>query len=263
MEHSALTSETLEALLRLPALRYVRAPRLSLTKDHSQQACQWEALTVEWLHGVSGLQQLPSGMGCVLVLGLSCKEHREDVVAAALQRWGPGRLQLQVDAPPGETTDWEWRLGDEERRGGRVFRLGVRDTDALAAHAPLLRQTLFSPGGGPHTLELVTEAVCHVEAITLQLAPLLEGTRVRTLCVQMGEGVDGWRGLLGALPASITCVRLGMRMMQQAAEVVSGDAVTRPLRVALRLLHNATENDKEELRELCAAHQPLVELEVT
>ncbi len=251
--------EALQALLRLPRLRHVRAEGLALDQDHSQAACEWETLTVRDLEGVDGLLRLPSGVGRVVVAReLCCVEEHPQVVAAALRRWGPGRLRVETHHPPSEWMAKHWQLGPEERRGG-CFSLGVFSERALISHAALVRPAVRRRRGGPHTLVTVD---CTINtARTLQrLAPLLVGTRVRTLCVSVGLQLGPVGAMLSALPASVTCLRLRSCSVWQAWAVLLGQAAAHPLRVVL--LGRFKEEEQRRLRELCAARQPLVQLEV-
>ncbi len=256
VEGQAVDSEGLRDLLALPGLRHVRAPTILPEQDHSQQACQWETLTVEWLDGTHALPRLPSAIGRVVVeQALRCLDAEEQHVAAVLRRWGPDRLHLRADMPPKEDKVQSWHLSAEERRSG-FFTLIAAEIGAVAAHAPLLRRVLLAPGGGPHTLEVGVRYV----ATPLELS-LLAGTGVRTVCLSLGWEVGVWGGLLGsALPACVACVRLVVNMEEQAVELVSGEAAGRPLRAVL--ITRFDDDEERRVRELCAAHQPLVQLDV-
>ncbi len=266
VEGNALTSETLTGLLQLPALRHVRVPGLALLKDHSRQACRWETLTVDWLRGVYQLQQLPSGVGRVAVAeGLSFVDFLSHDVAALLEEGVASWLQLRVDTPPRAAMVKAWRLGGEERLGG-FFRLGVQGAPALVAHAELLRSTLLAPDAGPHTLEVMVASGQNAEtpaSVARQVLPLLAGTRVRTLCMWLGSELGALRGFLGTLPANVTCLRLHVTTLEDATELVFGEAVAHPLRLVLLVLPRwRAFGDEKRLRALCAAHQPMLELEV-
>ncbi len=263
--HAYLESRTFQALLRAPNLRHVQAQQLGLGQDHSQQRCQWETLTVKELDGVQHLLRLPSGVGRVVVTERLSLPIAVTERAALQQQWcAPGRLRLEVDTPPDDTMIECWRLGAEEARGG-FFGLNAQNEGVLAACASLLRQMVLPPGGGPCTLELLQPLDAYMERTIQQLAPLLVGTRMRTLCTMAGLfDVRGLRGVLVALPACITCLHLRAFSVEHAREVVSGPAATHALRLVVVMELHSSDPDAEEreLRELCAARQQLVRLEV-
>ncbi len=269
--HGYLDSRTLRALLPLPNLRHVQSVNLALHQDHRQQQCQWEALEVQRVDGVHQLLLLPTAIGRMTVqerLALRDVDHQQ--AAAVLQRWGAlGRLQARVDAPPPALQAEFWCLGAEEARQSPFFSLCVEGQGAVAAHAPLLRSMVLPQGGGPHTLEISLFDGHHLPPVVQQLATLLAGTRVRTLCMGALPHMRGpLGGVLSALPASIACVRLAVCSVGKAIEVVVGPAATHPLRLVVLLPCGAGGaeaggvEEARELRELCAARQPLVLLEV-
>ncbi len=259
----ALSSEQVEVLLQ-PNVRHVQAHDLSLDQDHSQQHCQWETFTVGSLEELDQLLLLPSGIGRVVVTHsltlLDVGQQQE--VEALLQQWGRGRLQARVDTPPSDFCAKSWHLGREEAQGG-FFELQVLSAAAVAARAALLRSMVLPQGGGPHTLAL--QAVWEGSSaapLLQQLVPLLVGTRVRTLCLWFADQTGPVRGdVLSALPASIASVHVTVRSVEQAREVLLGPAATHSLRLVLLMLRGVQEQQRE-LHELCAARQPLVQLEV-
>ncbi len=264
-----LISRTLQALLQLPHLRHVQTPDLDLSQDHSQQQCLWETLTLTHLGDVQQLLRLPSGVGRVVVtervslLGVDEQER----TAAALLRWcAPGRVRVEVDAPPTDAKVKRWCLDAEDEQGG-FFQLWVDRAGAVAAHASLLRRTVLPQGGGPRTLELqVSLEGAAATQLLQQLAPLLAGTRVRTLCMHICRDEGHWTGgsiefHLSALPATIACFRLILDSVEQAREVMAGEKATHDLRLVVLLMSWDAEEERE-LRGLCTACQPLVRLEV-
>ncbi len=265
----AVGDNDLEALLRLPSLRHVRVPWVSLGTDFSQQACRWETVTIPSLCVTHDVLRLPLSIGRVVVAHtLLCgATFTHDDMAVFLWRCDFSRVQLQVDSPPSHNAVREWHLGGEEGQSG-FFTLRVRDADAWAVHAPLLRRTLLAPGGGPHTLEVIVGQSGATASVVLALARSLQGTRVRTLCLPMGGASREWRGVLCTLPASVACVRLEVETVQEAAAVVFGQAVAQhPLRVVLVLSARAgawqcPPDDEQTLRLHCAAHHPMMEVEV-
>ncbi len=258
-----LDSPRLQALLQVPSVRHVQALDLSLDEDHSQLPCQWETLTVGCLDELDQLLLLPSGIGRLVLKEFDCLEIEQQLehVEAVLQRWGAGRLQAGVDTPPHDEEVERWCLGAEGARGG-FFELPVPSAEDVTALAALLRSTVLPQGGGPRTLALGDDWDESSAAQVMQhLAPLLAGTRVRTLCLCLedhGEPVHG--DVLSALPASVMSVHLTVRSVEQAREVLSGPAAMHALRVVVVLPRGG--QGVEGLRELCAAHQPLVQLEV-
>ncbi len=257
-----LRDHMMEGLLHYPSLRRVAVEAVDeLTKDWSGQACRWEALTAQRLDSVAALPQLPSGLGRVVVTEhLSCREPGEEseAVLAQLSRWGPGRLALQLDGPPDEANIEDWHLEGVEREAG-FFSLDV--AEGLRGKGRLLQRTVLPPGGGPHTLKL--ELVeCDVGGLVRRLAPLLAGTRVRTLCLELCHGgASGEGGVLAALPASVTCVRVAVEGEEQAMEMLSGAAARHPVALVLLFCGLSFEGERW-LMETCAARQPLVRLEV-
>ncbi len=254
-----------QALLRFPSLRHVRVEDLAFCEDHSQAACRWETLTVESLDDIGDLLRLPSGVGRVVVTQdvVCLGEEAEAEVAAVLEQWGPGRLVVETHHPPSERDARQWRLDGVGERLGGLFGLVADSAEAMLSYAQFLRQRMLPPGGGPHTLAL------HIHtgvALTLrQLAPLLAGTCVRTLCMGLWHESAPLGDLLSALPPSVSCLRLMVNTVEQAREVVSGEAVAHRLRLVVlctRSWCQSTAADEQQLGELCAAHQPLVELEV-
>ncbi len=267
-----LDSRALQALLRAPSLRHVQARNLSLDQDLSQQQCQWEALEVQQLEDACHLLRLPSGVGRVAVTQGFTLHHvigvqSQQQLAAVLQRWcAPGRLRVEVDKPPPANAAEFWRLGAEEAQGG-FFRLAVPSEGAATAHAPLLQRTVLPQGGGPRTLWLSVRGPYNLVPVVQELASLLAGTHVRALCTSMSWEIVGVWDLLSTLPACITSLHVRMSSVEHAREVLSGPAATHPLRLALvvRPLVASWSGgvvEQRELRELCAAHQPLVRLEV-
>ncbi len=254
-------AEVFRHLLRFPSLRHVTVNCLTRIQDHSQAACRWETLTVRWLDELPKLFLLPSGVGRVVVTEqLSClnPEHAQEV-EAALRRWGPGRLQAQVHHPPSQESVDKWKLAGTQEQRRAWFGLAVwTKASGVAAYARLLRSMVLPPGGGPHAMELLGH---HVLRVLRQLEPLLVATRVRTLCVDLGYGPGPVGGVLSALPASVTCMRLKVGTVEQAREVLSGPDVARPLRLVVLLPHSCTVADEQQVRELCAARQPSVDLE--
>ncbi len=268
-----LGSGALLALLRAPSLRHIQAFGLRLDQDHSQEACRWETLEVRTLDDARQLLRLPSGVGRVVVTESftlpDVDPDQQEEMAAVLQRWGAaGRLQA-AGSPPHEWQFPHWRLGEEEAQGG-FFKLVMAHADAVADHALLLRRTVLPQGGGPLTLELSLEQGCPVAPTLQQLAPLLVGTCVRTLCLRLDEDIDDDEedelpNVLSAVPATITCIHLRMLSVHRAWEVLSGPAATHALRVVAMLVLEPVDPEalgEQDLRELCAAHQPLVQLEV-
>ncbi len=256
----------LEALLHLPHLRHVHASDLDLDQDLSQQQCQWQTLTTTRLGGAGHLLRLPAGVGRVVVterLGTAATTEQE--AAAVLQRWcAPGRLRVEAGAPPHGEAIERWCLVSEAQAG--FFVLEVPSVSAVESNVPLLQRTVLAPDGGPRTLALEVASACSVPHALHCLAPLLAGTRVRTLCLSMQSNGFGLEAMLGVLPPCIACVRL-CGTVHQAREVVSGPAARHRLRLVVLLYRTPYEppafmDEKQELRELCAAHQRLVQLEV-
>ncbi len=259
-----LDCHMLLALLRAPTQRHVQAPDLDLSQDHSRQACPWETLTVRHLGNAGHLLRLPGGVGHVVVtesLGLSAITEEE--LGVVVEQWcAPGQLRAEVGSPPDAATV----LGAEEAQGG-FFRLALQSAGAVTAHAALLRSTVLPQGGGPRTLWLECGWAVDIAHTLQHLAPLLAGTRVRTLCTSPAMAYGRVECVLSALPACITCAHLLVGTAEQAGRVLSGPAATHPLRLVAVLRkdhfgHELTEGKLEKLRELCAAHQPLVQLEV-
>ncbi len=263
LDGCALSSSDLQALLRAPSLRHVQAINLDLSQDHSQQRCQWEALEVRRLDCVGELLRVPSGVGRVVVAErLTLRTLDQQQMAAVLQRWGaPGQLRVKVDTPPSDATVKRWCLSEEEAQEG-FFALEVQSAAVGGSHAALLRSTVLPQGGGPCTLALTLGEDCPVAPTLQQLAPLLAGTRVRTLCVGVSQESGPVRGILSALPASITRARLHFGV-HQARAVLSGPAATHALRLVVLLRCGGQFAEQQrKLQKLCAAHQPLVRLEV-
>ncbi len=265
LEDTSLTSPDLEALLGFPSLRRVRAAGLFLDQDHSQQACPWETLTLGSLEYPEQLALLPSGLARVTVAAfLRCGDAPADDVAEVLRRWcAPGRLQTRVDAPPKGSLVARWRLGGEEQRLG-FFPLFLLRPEAAVAWAPLLQRTALPPGGGPHTLELVLHVRCPLALTLRRLAPLMAGAGVRTLCMWLDREHVALDGALAALPSGLACLRLSVEDAEHAEEVLRAHEVAHPLRTLVLLLRSAmpegeAQQVERRLRELCAAHQPLVQ----
>ncbi len=224
---------------------------------------------VEWLEDVRQLLRLPNGIGRVVVTGeLSCEQDGEEEMAAVLQQWcAPNRLQVQADRLPSTLDAQRWSLTQQEQKRG-LFKLSVQHADAALDSLPLLRRTVLPPGGGPHTLALSFGRGCEVTPTLQHLAPLLAGARVRTLCVSLSWECGAFGGVLSALPASVTRVRVEVEDAALAREVLAGEAAAHALRVVVLLLprdHEGAQAAEEEeerkgLREVCAAHQPFVEL---
>ncbi len=229
------------------------------------------AAQVEWLEDVRQLLFLPTGIGRVVVAGeLSCQEVDPHSMARVQEQWcAPGRLQAQADGLPTALDAQRWSLTRQEQRRG-FFKLSVQHAEAGLDSLPLLRRTVLPPGGGPHTLALSFGRGCEVTPTLQHLAPLLAGARVRTLCVSLSWECGTFGGVLGALPASVTRVRLEVEDAELAREVLAGEAATHLLRVVVLLLApggdgQLGEVEEEEeawegLREVCAARQPFVEL---
>ncbi len=256
--------ELLKALLRVPTLRHVQAPDMNLGQDRSRWQCEWKTLTVGHLQDLEQLLLLPSGVERVVLaegFDLLDAERQGERVEAVLRRWGPDQLQARVDALPKDEDVKRWRLDAEEAQGG-FFGLCLPHAAEVSAHVALLRRAVLPQGGGPRTLALEADwDESSAEHVLQQLAPLLAGTRVRTLCLSFGGAFGRVRGdMLSALPASIASVRMCEASVEEAMEAVSGPAATHALRLVVLLPRGA--QDVEELREQCAATQPLVQLEV-
>ncbi len=258
----SLGAGELRALLRHNGLRRVAASRLHLTEDCSGEACTWEALTLRHLQRVEDLRLLPSGLGLVVVTEhLACPEPGDDseALVAELLQQGTRRLRFQMDGPPRWDAVVHWLLQGEEQEAS-FFTLDVRA--GAQGNLRLLQQTVLPLGGGPRTLELRFRG--DVRDVVQQLSPLLAGTRVRTLCADHhGDRVGGLGGVLATLPASLTCLRLGLSGVKHARKVLSGEAARHAVRLVLLFDSDGLSVAQErELRELCASYQPLVRLQV-
>ncbi len=177
-----------------------------------------------------------------------------------------------MDSPPCEYTARGWHLEGEERQGG-FFTLDVRVAALPSVRLELLQRAALPPGGGPHTLNLDVSA--SVAGVVRQLAPLLARARVRTLCVplnayfQWEDSSFTLEGVLGALPASVACVRVRLRSFESRAggmvrirEVLSGEAARHPVRLVMLFEPLPSEAEQERLRAMCRAQHPLVRLEI-
>ncbi len=254
----------LRALLRLPRLRHVQAWGLALpSEDHSQQACQWEALTIKLLPNARHLLRLPCGLGRVTVtewlvlpradLEEEAEEEEGEDMEALRQLWvGSGRLQACAAAPSSDMVAY-WRLSAEEAKGG-FFRLSVPDARAVAARAWLLQGAVLPSGGGPRCLAVEGAwSNCSAARLLRPVAPLLAGTRVRTLCVRVRCDFVDLGGVLGAVPPSVAAVHLALDApvaLRQAREVLSRPAAAHPLRLVLLMPSGGryVEEERWELR---------------
>ncbi len=248
----------LDALLRQPGLRRVVAERLDMQEDWSGRTCKWETLTLRVLEDLSHLLMLPSGVGQVVVTEqLQCPPPGDEELMMQLFRWGPSRLRLQLDQPPDEFAASGWRLGGEAQHKS-FFVLDVRD--GVRGNARLLQRTVLPPGGGPHTLELLLRDASALR----EMAQLLVGTQVRTLCMDpdVSDGFRGWGGVLAAVPPSVSCVRLQVGTMERVRELLLGKAARHAFTLVLLLSEKLSAGKERWLRDACASRQPLVKLEV-
>ncbi len=259
-----LSDGWLEALVRFPSLRHVHAGIIDCYDGHLH-ACRWDAVWVAELDSVAGLAGLPDGVRRVVVTSRFCcraphsEPERQEEEVEVLKGWGAsGVLEVPVERPPGrQTAEW-WRLEGEERRGG-FFTLDL--SGGARGNGRVLQRTVLPPGGGPHTLAL--EVKGDVAGELRQLAPLLAGTRVRTLCMSLApDWHSGLGGVLAALPASVACARIRLRSVEQAREVLSGAAAGHAVHLVLLLDPLLSQEEQARLRAECESRQPLVRLEV-
>ncbi len=263
-DYAGLSGSELQALLLCPRLRRVRCGDLNLTQDASQQACQWEELTINAFNGVTDLLRLPVGIRRLLVmLDFTCRGDEEEEVAAALRRWEPGTVVMKPMVPPPSAEFW--RLSELEQQCS-FFSLNLFHETCVAGHQQLLEQVVFPPGRGPHTLELRFQLGTVVAPSLQLLAPMLQRSRVRTLCAWLDWGYSAVQGMLSVLPATVACVRLRTKRMADAAAAIHGLHVAQALRVVV-LLPRAPSAlagvvEAQQLNLLRAALQPIVTLEL-
>ncbi len=258
----------LQTLLRFPRLRRVGAqslgPHASAFFDQAPPAtwsCPWHTLAVRQLGDLPPPpHRMPKGVGRVVVTEqLTCGSVWQVAEALRQQGWRP--LCVQAHHPPSERAVRWWHLAGSPEQGKGFFVVEADGEQALARHASLLQRTVLAQGRGPHTLELKVTGSGLVSTLR-RLAPLLAGTRVRTLCMTPRYSSVSVGGLLGALPASVAHVRLLVYRVESAREVLSGPAAAHPLRLVLLFPRACIFDGERELRELCAARQPLVHLQV-
>ncbi len=259
-----LSSDEVQGLLVCPRVRHVGGGNLVMWHDASQQACQWDEVTVRTFNGVADLLRLPVGIRrLVVTTGFTCRCDEDGGVEAVLQRWEPGTVVARPAFPPPSAEFW--RLSEQERLLG-FFSLALFHETGVADHLQFLEEVVFPPGGGPHVLELRFKLGTFPTQALRQLAPLLAGSCVRVLCVWLEWGYNPEEGLLSVLPTTIACLRLRTSDAEDVAAALHGPRVAHALRLVALLPRapsaEAGAFETQQLRVLCAAQQPMVALEV-
>ncbi len=230
-------------------------------------------------------------------------------VARALQQMAP-RLTVEVHVPPDAACVRAWGLTSPQERLRGCFELRPDVERGLTRGVGVhVRRLVLPSDGGPRTLVLDLSAGgwgdedegeeeeeqdeseeeweededdeggegSYAQRAVRWVAPLLAGTNVRTLCLELGDGEEedepvDLSGVLQLLPSSVTHLSVAQWEwfdFEQAVELLQAPLAPRrePLRVTL--VERCGEEEQvggvppdvlDDLADLCGRHEPPVQL---
>ncbi len=243
----------LRALLAHPALQHVSVPRVSLAPDQEDLRaldCRWRTLALDECD-VKDLRKLPlkevERVTVKHMLDVPDPGAEQDAMLVEVEGLGP-ELACGTHLAPSPPVCESWDLAAPHEQEGGYFRLSMGRVSG--ACAGFLRRHVLPPGGGPTTLNVYFENQ-GVDELMRGLAPLLEGTRVRTLCLQLHARAS-LTGVLPLLPRNVErlVIALGYWDGYGAAAEMLDAPPSHPLELMLIEREFVDEDDWPEREEL-------------